>query len=176
MYIQDVRPWQCVPSQPKKSKTAAAAAGRSSLHEEAPGVSRRCPAGSPRHTLCCCNALCAPCAGFPTRKSFRPFAQRYKLLLRSARPGVAISDLSDEVGGRRRVCHGGHFAGTSVGDIRLYGVVPPAGCSVLCCCAGVCRRGFLASDGSVASKPSQPSRFLLSARGCTELGLVDPVL
>jgi hypothetical protein len=56
------------------------------------------------HAPRCCNFICARRAGFPTRKAFRPFAQRYKLLLRSARPGVVVSDLSDEVGGRCRAC------------------------------------------------------------------------
>ena len=36
-------------------------------------------------------------AGFPTRKAIRPFAQRYKLLLRGAFVGLVISDLEDEV-------------------------------------------------------------------------------
>lgn len=36
-------------------------------------------------------------SGFPTRKAIRPFAQRYKLLLRGACAGAVIVDMTDEV-------------------------------------------------------------------------------
>ncbi len=41
--------------------------------------------------------LCSACAGFPTRKAIRPFAQRYKLLLRGAAAGAVVADMNDEV-------------------------------------------------------------------------------
>jgi hypothetical protein len=117
----------------------------------------------------CDNTRCAAAhtvralrAGFPTRKAFRPFAQRYKLLLRSARPGVVVSDLSDEVGGRRRACNAYPFAGDICGDCEIVW----SGASSLLLCALLLLQclspGPQASGGLCGVEPSRSGSLLLS--------------
>eukprot|EP00208_Stichococcus_sp_RCC1054_P002079 CAMPEP_0206143610 /NCGR_PEP_ID=MMETSP1473-20131121/21153_1 /ASSEMBLY_ACC=CAM_ASM_001109 /TAXON_ID=1461547 /ORGANISM="Stichococcus sp, Strain RCC1054" /LENGTH=1690 /DNA_ID=CAMNT_0053539093 /DNA_START=726 /DNA_END=5798 /DNA_ORIENTATION=+ len=62
------------------------------------------------------------CAGFPTRKAIRPFAQRYKLLLRGAGVGRVIADMEDEavVEVIRLVLAQARLQGWQIGTTRVF--------------------------------------------------------
>lgn len=74
---------------------------------------------------------CLLCAGFPTRKAIRPFAQRYKLLLRGASAGAVIADMTDEVD--PAVSNWFHL---NVCD--MYGMLHATGCDCDCSCVYHC--------------------------------------